>query len=276
MCRAIMFAILACLFIACSGSSNPAASTAAQIDTMKSYDFQSINVGDTFVIDISLPASYSSDSNLSYPVIYVTDGYWRRGQHQPIHDMAKNENVKEMIVVGIGYPETYDPNTIRVRDLITHADRYLDFILKELIPYIEKNYRTNGVRTLWGSSFGGYFAMYTLFQYVDKTKGVFNNYIVASPACYQSTEYEGQKVNLFGYERMLSEKTHELTVNLYLTVGGDEDRNGYIIPFNKLVEDLGSRNYTGFFMKSYIDPGKNHYTVWEPALYEGIRMFMKN
>ncbi len=254
----------------------PAGTSRPQVDTLKSYVSHSANVGDDFVIDISLPSSYSSSGSKKYPVIYLTDGNWRRPQHQPIHDMSKSDDVREMIVVGISYPDSYNPNSIRVRDLITHADNYLDFICSELIPYIEKNYRTDGLRTLWGSSYGGYFVMYALFQYTEKTKDVFQNYIVASPTCYQTTEYNGTNLDLFGYEEKLAANITELNLNLYMTVGGLEDSYWFIEPFKKLVARLEGRNYKGFYIKSFIDPGKDHMTVWEPTLYEGIRMFLKN
>jgi predicted alpha/beta superfamily hydrolase len=218
---------------------------------MATFSLFSSAVKDTIMIDVTLPANYSIDSTTAYSVLYLTDGYWRRGQHQPIHDMAKNEGVKELIVVGIGYPDGYNANVVRVRDLINAPGVFLYFISNQLIPLIERTYRTNGERTLWGSSYGGFFAMYSLFQYA------------ANPT------------DLFGFEQILASSTTGLNVRLYITVGGNEDPYQFVNPFKKLVNDLQGRNYTGFTMKWYIDPGKDHYTVWEPTLYEGIRLFLK-
>ncbi len=231
-------------------------------------------IQDTMVIDVSLPASYDVDTSAQYPVLYLTDGYWRRGQHQPIHDMAREENVKEVIIVGIGYPDSNNPDVIRVRDLINNPGRFLDFILHQLIPYIENNYRTNREKTLWGSSYGGYFVMYALFNYYTNTKGVFHSYIVASAAALETTDFGGTPTDLFGFEQNLASNTTELNVNLHITVGGSEESYRFLDPFKRLVQTLENRRYTGFFMKSYIDPGKDHPTVWEPTLYEGVRMFL--
>jgi len=245
------------------------------ITGMTSFEMKSTNVNDTFVIDVSLPASYYESTDVKYPILYLTDGYWRRGQHQPIHDMAKAENVQEMIIVGIGYPESYNPDVIRKRDLLIGADKFLSFILHELMPHIEKNYRTiTTERTLWGASYGGYFVMYTLFQCADTTKDVFKNYIVASPDAYQKTKYQNTAINLFGYEFMLRQKTKMMKENLYLAVGGDEEHR-FINSFDELVKLFAERKYEGLYCKSFKNPGKNHFTVWEPALYEGLRMFMK-
>jgi hypothetical protein len=49
-----------------------------------------------------------------------------------------------------------------------------------------------------------------------------------------------------------------------------------MLPVKRVLVVLGAFVSTGFFVKSVIDPGKDHYTVWEPSLYEGVRMyFMK-
>ncbi len=236
----------------------------------------SVQVQDTVVIDISIPDSYNlPKSQVRYPVLYLTDGYWRRDQHKPIHAMAYTEPVREMIIVGIGYPDTYDPNTIRVRDLVTSPGKFLDFILQKLIPSIDQRYRTTGERTLAGASYGGFFGMYALFMYVDKTHGVFQNYIVASPTVLTTTQFEGKTTNLLGFESRMSYQTAEVNASLYIVVGGLEDPNWYLTPISDLVSMLQSRNYVGFSMKSYVDPGKDHSTVWEPALYAGVRMFFK-
>jgi uncharacterized protein len=242
--------------------------------TMISFELKSPGINDTFVIDVSLPKTYNRNNSTRYPVLYLTDGYWRREQHKPIHEMAERENIKELIIVGIGYPDNYKPDVIRVRDLISGADKFLDFIIDELIPRIEKDYRTNGERTLWGSSFGGYFGMYALFNQ-NKTQNIFQNYIIASPAALEKTARNGTSLNLFDYENLHYQESKTLKAKLYITVGGIEEPARFLNPFKELVDILNGSQYEDFYIKWFIDPGKNHYTVWEPTLYEGIRLFLK-
>jgi len=79
----------------------------------------------------------------------------------------------EFIVVGI-------KNTDRSKDIfpeeITYGDgskgggranQYLDFIREELIPHIEKTYRTEKFRVLFGTSNTGFTAVYALFRNPD-------------------------------------------------------------------------------------------------------------
>ena len=37
--------------------------------------------------------------------------------------------------------------------------------------------------------------------------------------------------------------------------------------YDEPVIILNERKYKDFYIKSYIDPWKDHYTVWEPTLY---------
>lgn len=106
-------------------------------------------------------------------------------------------------------------------------------------------------------------------------RGVFKNYVIASAAALEKTNYNGVPLDLLGYERLLFSSTDELNLNLYITVEGNEDVYRFVDPFKNLAAILQSKAYKLFFMKSYIDPGKDHFTVWEPTLYEGIRLFMK-
>jgi enterochelin esterase-like enzyme len=231
-------------------------------------------VKDTFVIDVSLPAGYRAEPVTHYPLLILTDGNWRRPQHRTIHSLSDTGGIKKMVVVGISYPDSYDVTNIRKRDFLYGAENFLDFILSELLPFLYSNYRLTDERTLWGSSFGGYFVMYTLFQFPQKTKDVFQHYIVASPAVYQTTPFKGEPKNLLEYEAMLSQQTDSLPVDLYATVGGNEDTSAFYNPFLQLVHQIEKHHYKDFHFEYYIDPGKNHFTVWEPTLVRGLQLFL--
>ena len=88
----------------------------------------------------------------------------------------------EFIIVGI-------KNTDRSKDIfpeeVTYrdgskdggrADRYLDFIREELIPHIDKTYRTEKFRVLYGTSNTGFTTVYALFRNPDMADA----YIAAS------------------------------------------------------------------------------------------------
>lgn len=129
-------------------------------------------LGEDRVILVRLPQSYEA-GNQRYPVLYLLDGDAHIAHTSATADfLARNGRMSELIVVGI-------PNTDRTRDLsptkvstpgATGApqfptsgggDNFLKFLETELIPEIDKTYRTHPYRILAGHSLGGLFARCT-------------------------------------------------------------------------------------------------------------------
>ena len=134
---------------------------------------------------IHFPDNYEN-SNISYPVMYRLDGDNKllRKTVSTVNRLSRKEgNVPEMIVVAV-------ENTNRGRDMwpvntmyypeteIAGAEDFLDFIEKELIPYIESNYRTTKNRIICGQSLS---AVFTLYAFLTKPQ-LFNSYIACSGA----------------------------------------------------------------------------------------------
>ena len=232
--------------------------------------FYSPFVQDTIKLDISLPFGYFKDTTKKYNVIYLTDGYWRKSEHDTIHKMGRNGEIKEAILVGIGYPDYYDFNSVRTRDLIVNADKLLSCIKEEIIPYVERTYRAGSAeRTLWGSSYGGYFLMYSFTEH-EKRGRLFKNYIEASAALNPPFAH----TDLLQNEQLLSAATTMLPVNLYMTVGGDETPM-FISSYHTLTNAIKSRHYQGLHFEYEVIPHTNHYTVWKPTLLNGLKKFLK-
>ena len=126
-----------------------------------------------------------------YPVLYLLDG---PGHFHSVTGLlgklAESSLVPEMVVVAI-------PNTDRTRDLTpSHVDEFrgdssfvktsgggdafLDFLEKELIPYIEGKYPVTPYRTYVGHSFGGIAVLHSLFTRPE----LFNNYISIDPSMW--------------------------------------------------------------------------------------------
>lgn len=220
---------------------------------------------DTYAIDIVLPENYTKDRKC--PVLYMTDGNWRRENYPEIMEMSKNGEICDVILVGIGYPDDYDVNSIRFRDLIDFPEDFLSFIVDDVMPYVEKNYRVDtDDRTLWGASCGGYFGLYALFQADDVTKDLFKNYLIVSPALMYRTD--GKQINQF--ENEYYGRAKELSANVYLAVGGDEDSE-FLDPFEPFAKKLDARGYDGLWVQYQVYPGLEHQTVWKPALMDFVR-----
>jgi len=173
-----------------------------------------ITIGSKFVIKsnildenrtclISLPDAYNDASNQAkkYPIIILLDGYTHfKPAAGLVHFMSSNTNrnllMPESIIVAIENVDrerdftvtkikTKRPNTMG------GGRKFLDFIEKELIPYIDENYRTAPSRTLVGHSLGG---LLTLNSYMDKNS-IFNAYISLDPSIWWDTEMMKNKVD---------------------------------------------------------------------------------
>ena len=145
---------------------------------------QSMILNENRKLIVSLPKDYQT-VNKSYPVIYVLDG-----DEMGILDaiVVTRKLRAEMIIVAI-------PNTNRDRDMMPlstptyevknpGAKKFLSFIENELIPYVEKNYRTNGQKTISGKSLSGLFVMYAFLEKPE----IFDNYIGNSAGWYSDMD----------------------------------------------------------------------------------------
>jgi predicted alpha/beta superfamily hydrolase len=192
----------------------------------------------------------------------------------------------ETIVVGIGYPMheplaevTNEVRRLRIRDLTPVPDpaqgwddpgggapAFLTFIQSEVIPLIEREYRSDpSARVLAGHSGGGLFALYALFHQPD----LFAGYSVASP-----TLDWGNKVT-FAYEAAFAEARRSLPVKLYLGIGGREDPDpmdsDFYRDFYQLVERLESRRYEGLSLTQHIVENCNHCASTAPTFQAGLQ-----
>ena len=105
------------------------------INELSIYDAE---IDDTFVVHISLPPDYNEAS--SYPMVVMTDGVWRLSDHPELRPLMTSGQIQDVILVSIGYPNTYNYDVIRKRDLQTNPDSFLHFIVDNLIPYLEEIY----------------------------------------------------------------------------------------------------------------------------------------
>lgn len=141
---------------------------------------------------IRLPRNaQNSIYNTKYPVLYVLDGDVQfYGVTAIIGDLSDNWNTKlpEMIVVGI-------TNTNRMRDMSPTnvafdttsggAENFLDFMEKELMPFIEQKYPAANNKTFVGHSLGG---LAVINAFCNRPQMI-NNYIAIDPHLRWDDQY---------------------------------------------------------------------------------------
>jgi hypothetical protein len=126
---------------------------------------------------VYLPPNYET-SKKKYPVLYLTDGQWVKEFHK-----AVESHHKDFIVVAI----EQGPENRRMEDYkLPGATSYIRFMKEEIIPQIEKQYRTNSNRLFWGASLGCTLGEILLSQETD-AKPYFSTYALSDGAYWANT-----------------------------------------------------------------------------------------
>jgi len=204
---------------------------------------------------VHLPNNYHQNTDLKYPVLYLLDGQ-RNFSHAvgSLDLLNQSYMAEEMIIIAIknthrtrDFTPTYDESYNRW-GVSGEADNFLDFIEKELIPYVNKNYRTNNFKVLSGHSLGGLLAIYAL----QSRPQLFQAHFAFSPSLW----WHDQMI-FKGVEDFLASIGQNNNV-LYLNLGneGGDMRSS----FDRYINLLKVKNPKGLIYTSEIDEQENHGT----------------
>ena len=145
------------------------------------------------------------------------------------------------------------------------ADNFLKFIKDELIPYIDKNYRTAPHRLFSSHSIGALFGLYALLKEPD----VFQSVLLSSPWMV----YDGdRKYILKNTESFLSARNNQ-TNFLYICVG---DENNLLPEIEAFISILEKNKPEGMKWKYVKMPDENHTTILTRSMVEGLKAFGSN
>ena len=139
-------------------------------------------LGEERTILVHLPVGYESAES-HYPVFYMLDGNHKAGYLRAaadVSEMAESGLAPPMILVAIANADrTRDMFPVKVdgRPTSGGAPDFLRFLAEELIPFIDREYRTVDFRILMGQSNSGLFATYAMLKDPD----LFNGVIASSP-----------------------------------------------------------------------------------------------
>ncbi len=237
---------------------------AEYISEIKMYDEE---INDSFIIHVSLPPNY--DKSKSYPLVLMTDGIWRLSDHPELHKLMISDEVEDVILVSVGYPNGYDYFRIRERDLLRQPDLFLQYLTENLVPYLYDNYSVDTSRTtLTGHSYGGYWALYALYHSDTIGKDTFANYYIGSPSFQATTS----NAIMTEFEDWFYERKQALPYSVYVTVGGDEEPH-FISLIEGRLNDIKKHTYEGLTMKYELLDGYNHNTVFKPSIKNALKLF---
>ena len=250
-----------------------------EVETRPTLTLGSNFVKDSFNLFVRLPTGYDKNLRKRYPVVYCLDAnaYFDHVAHFIQQASKKRELDVEPILVGIGYENAYIMDSLRVRDytfpqalpsdslpVSGGGEQFYKFLEIELLPYIDKKYRTDTAnRSIMGHSFGGYFTCYAMLHGITKYP-LFNNYIAASPSLWYHNNY------LFDQFKLLaSPDSGTIKLKLFLSMGESEVEYDLDNNFGYLSQLLLSQGEIQ--IQSTIYPGLEHMGTVVPSFEDGIQ-----
>lgn len=249
-----------------------------EIDNSSVFSIESKILNRKYDVYIKLPRGYFDKENEAnkYPVLYLNDG---PHTFKVAAGVTHFPSMDQAIIVGISFAHDEDGQFSRVRDLTPEVDEswndyetggapeYLEFMERELFPFVESNYRVDiQKRILSGHSLGGSFGTWVLLTKPD----IFSGYILTSPSLWFK---DGM---IFKLEEEYFKNNKSLNANVFIATGALEiPENGMrndMVDFHKrFLERLRSRRYAGLRINDEIIGGTDHYSTFPVGLAKGLR-----
>lgn len=232
------------------------------------------------VLNIYLPDGYNRNDATKYPVVYLLDG---SADEDFIHIVGLYQfnnfewinRVPKSIIVGIAtvdrrrdftFPTTITEDKKRY-PTTGHSDKFINFIEKELQPFIENKYKTGSTKTIIGQSLGGLLATEILL----KRPTMFNKYIIISPSLWWDNG------SLLDLQAEILDKTFAVPTDIYIGVGKEgltptEIPRVMEVDANLLAEKIKkSASKTVSVSFDYL-PQEDHATISHQAVFNALRL----
>lgn len=228
-------------------------------------------------IYIHVPKIDSADRNKLLPVLYLLDGenhfhilsayieYLRHWQVIPptiVVGIISVDRVKDLT------PTNSSVNYFGKVDSSYKTsggnEQFLNFIQKELMPYVEANYNAGAFKIFAGHSFGGLTAVHCLLTRPE----IFDAYIAVSPSLWFGNKY---------VLRMAEQKLSNLSIKnkkLFYSVGNEDGTfRDDLLRLDQLLKHDRLKHFEHEY-KHY--PHEDHMTEPIPAYYDALRFIYRN
>jgi len=255
------------------------------IGTKYKIESKILNQERTYIVN--LPNSYTSESTQTYPVVVLIDGgYYFNLFTGIIGEMANNEQVPEMIIIGllkVDRVKDYTP-TNSIISLNGNKDEnylktsgeskiFLDFIEKELLVEIDNKYRTNSFKIMVGQSFGGLLAATSYLS----SRSLFGGYIAIDPSFWWDNQYIVKEIDKINIGQIENNYFYLSSANKYENFSGathifELNRNSHDTFYSKLM----SRGISYSKIRIQYFEEENHSTSPLLSLYNGLKFIYKD
>ncbi len=234
---------------------------------------------------IELPGSYEASKN-SYPLLVLLDGEVSYHSHSGIlNHMTQGGQIPEMIIVAIKNVDRnrdYTPtkyltnlngsNAVENHKTTGGSAQFLKFIEQELLPKVEKEYRTNGFKTLVGISHGG-LLVGSAFLSKETT---FNGFVSMDPSFWWDNQYVVKQLEGTDLNQIKDKRIYVSTADKFENF----DRIPHVFTANinsheKFNTTLKNKGVSPSKVTLEYFKEENHWTVALMSMYHGMQFIYK-
>jgi len=257
---------------------------------LRLHEFQSRIFRNTRFLRVWLPPGYDEGENSGrrYPVLYLNDGQnlfepstsftgveW--GVDETADRLIRERVVPPMIIVGIDntgkdrFREYMPHRSLQPMMLRVQGQRYPNFLIKEVMPFIARNYRVaSGPENtgLGGSSLGALISLYT----AAARPGVIGRLLLESPSLWASNRQmirESREVKRWPERIFLATGTAE---------AGRADRDRSMVDdIRELAAIFGRAGLGQNRFRLFVDEGATHHeSAWARRFPEALTFLFGN
>ena len=219
-------------------------------------------------LNIYLPEGF--DKTKSYPVIYLLDG---SANEDFLHIVGLVQfykmqfNMPDFLVVGIANVDRKRDFTFHtdLKDLqkeyptTGHSDKFIEFLEKELQPFVAKTYKTTETKYIIGQSLGGLLATEILL----KKPALFTHYLIVSPSLWWDNE------SLLKEANHLLEQQKVMRQYVYISVGMQEKK--IMVKEAQEIASILKKSNQKFKVEYLPLEKENHATVLHQSISEAFK-----
>ncbi|KYG79140.1 alpha/beta hydrolase-fold protein [Roseivirga echinicomitans] len=206
---------------------------------------------ETKQIQVYLPPGYS-ETDKDYPVLYLLDGQQLFTYAVSLSNTFKQFDLTpDFIIVGINTPYRQ-----RYANYINGTDNFIGFMGKELIPYVEKSFRVNDEKLLFGWQYAGSLG----FDIMLNKTIPFDAYFIASPFPIKDKVAALDSITITNKALYFAVSPNEYEVN-----------HGT----NKLDSLLSIKKISGLDWSYFELVNEEHQSTAYPTLYHSLRTYFK-
>ena len=269
--KAFLYCFICCLSVSIHSQSTVSEVSKNPLTIGEVVTIQSKILSEDRILNIYLPDGYKAQDTLKYPVLYVLDGTINEDF---IHIVGLTQffnlqyTMPPTIVVGIANIDRKRDFTSPTTDRKLKADypttggsaKFIEFLAREVQPYITKNYRSNGTKMLVGQSLGGLLATEILLKRME----LFTHYFIVSPSLWWDNE------TLLKDAKAYVSAQKDMEVYAYVSVGTE----GQVMESeaNKLYNLLKEAKKKNLKAEFKFLPEENHASILHQSINEAFKM----